>query len=159
MPFLQNKTTNADLIFDLRGDEQVLLDDTLREDIGIYLEVMLAFNSIDHELIWKYIVVVASQLEYNSIRILLMSDREDPGKFWEYEERTTLNQAVDKLERKQILTPEIRTAIKAIGRLRNSVLHRKVLTGITEYAAYKDRKLFYDPDAVKELLQDTKCII
>src|SRR5215471_2104173 len=98
MPFLQNKTTNADLIFDLIGDEKMLLDDTLREDIRIYLEIMLAFNSIDHDLIWKYIVVVASQLEYNSIRMLLISDREDPRKFCEYEEHTTLNQAVDRLE-------------------------------------------------------------
>jgi len=73
----------------------VLLDEELRSQVGMYLELMLAFNNIDHELIWKYIIVSASQLEYRSIVVLLISDEEDPNKFWEYEERTTLNQAID----------------------------------------------------------------
>ncbi len=134
------------------------LNDELRQQVGMYLELMLAFNSIDHELIWKYIIVVASQLEYRSVVMLLVSEQGDPNKFWEYEERTTLNQAVDKLEDKQLLSPQIRETIKAIGKLRNSVLHRKVLTGITEYAVYKGRKVFHDTDAVKEFLKDTETV-
>lgn len=137
----------------------MLLDEELKSQIGMWLEVMLSFNSVDHELIWKYIIVVASQLEYRCIVMLLISDGENPNKFWEYEERTTLNQAVDKLKKKHILSEELRQAIKTIGKLRNSVLHRKVLTGITEYAVYKERRLFYDAEAVKELLQDVTSIM
>jgi len=131
------------------------LNDTLREQVGMYLEMMLAFNSIDHDLIWKYIIVVASQLEYLTIHILLVHDCEDPNKFWEYEERTTLNQAVKKLKEKKILSSDIHDIINAIANLRNSVLHRKVLTGITEYAVYKGRKVFYDPDAFQQLTEES----
>ncbi len=137
----------------------MLLDEELRSQVGMYLELMLAFNNIDHELIWKYIIVSASQLEYRSIVVLLISDEEDPNKFWEYEERTTLNQAIDKLKKKKILSEEIWQAIKTIGRLRNSILHRKALTGITEYVEYKERRLFYDSEAVKELFEDVQSIM
>jgi len=136
----------------------MLLDDTLRSEVGIYLEVMLAFNSIDHELIWKYIIVVASQLEYCCIRMLLVSEKGDPYKFWEYEERTTLNQAAQKMKEKNLLSSEEFQIIKDIGKLRNSVLHRKALTGITEYAEYKGRKVFHDSDAVKEFIKDSEAV-
>ena len=136
----------------------MLLDEELRSQIGMWLEVMLAFNSIDHELIWKYIIVVASQLEYCSIKMLLVSEKGDPNKFWEYEERTTLNQAAQKLKEKNLLSSEEVKIIKEIGRLRNSVLHRKALTGITEYAEYKGRKVFYDAAAVNEFIKDSEVV-
>jgi hypothetical protein len=58
------------------------------------------------------------------------------------------------LDQKGIFPGEIIRRLKTIGRLRNSVVHRQVLKGITSYALYDGRNVFDDRDALETFVND-----
>jgi hypothetical protein len=116
-------------------------------------------NTPEEKLIWPYILVVAAHLEYLAIAVLLVADQEDASKFWAYEERTTLGMAADKLSQRGVFPPETIERLKAIARLRNSVVHRHVLRGITGYAVYDERNVFDDRGGLETLVNDADQVI
>jgi hypothetical protein len=111
-------------------------------------------NTAEGKRLWPYILVVSAHLKYLAIAVLLVADQEDASKFWSYEERTTLGLAADKLALKGLFPCETIGWLKAIARLRNSVVHRHVLRGITSYVVYDGRNMFDDRDALETFVND-----
>ena len=120
--------------------------DNILEEIGCYLEIMLAFNSQRDKLLWQYIITSAAQLEYLSIAVLLVHERVNPADFWEYEERTTLNQAAGKLEK--LFSQDTINRLKSVAKMRNSIVHRGLIRGVTEHTVYNGKQIFSDNETL-----------
>lgn len=129
--------------------------DGILQRIREYLILMLAFNTSRDELVWKYIVVVAAQLEHLAVTALWVNRGRQPP-FWEYADTLTLGQATNQLEGKSLLTPETRKTLEALARLRNSVVHKRIMQGVTEVAEYKGQKVFQDNSALEQLVTDAE---
>lgn len=67
-------------------------DDVLGE-IGVYMEVLFTLNSRRDKEVWQYIVGVAAHLEYLAVAILWVAAQR-PGRFEDYEDHTTLGNAM-----------------------------------------------------------------
>lgn len=100
--------------------------DNFLQRIREYLILVLAFNTARDELIWKYIVTVAAQLEHLAVTVLWVNRGRQPP-FWEYADTLTLRQAANQLKGNSLLTAETRKTLKAVARLRNSVVHKRIM--------------------------------
>lgn len=127
--------------------------DNFLQRIREYLILVLAFNTARDELVWKYIVAVAAQLEHLAVTVLWINRGRQPS-FWEYADTLTLGQAANQIEGKSLLTPETHKILKSVARLRNSVVHKRIMQGVTEVAEYKGQKLFQDNSALEQLVTD-----
>jgi len=137
-----------------------ILDEETRRKVYEYNILMLAMNTHSEMQIWLYIILVAGQLEYLAVANLLLHAGKDPKDkdFWKSEERTTLGQAANKLEKKKLFPSEIIENIKAISRLRNSVAHKNILRGITRSTVYKGKDVFQGKDAFEQLMEEASVV-
>ena len=134
--------------------------DELLVEIGLSMEVLFILNNRRDKEVWQYIVGAAAQLEYLAVAILWVVAGK-PGPFDDYEDRITLGRAILKIERKDLLPPDIIDTIRAINKLRNSVAHRGAVSGVTlpgelQRGFYKERHVFRNLDALRQLVADHK---
>src|SRR5437899_12390844 len=116
-----------------------MMSDERLQEIGTYLGLMLALGRPENRLIWEYIVVVAGQLEYLAIAILWVHDGKRVP--WpEFKERMTLGQAARQLEKQQLFPPATIQLLMAVAQLRNAVVHRRLVEGVTFVAEYRGRQ-------------------
>jgi AraC-like DNA-binding protein len=103
--------------------------DDLLSEIGCYMEVLFALSS-RHKEVWQYIVGIAAHLEYLAVAVLWI-DAGKPGSFPEYGERLTLGWAASRLGERRLLDEATIDTLRAVWKLRNSVVHKSAVSGIT----------------------------
>jgi hypothetical protein len=138
-----------------------ILDEETRRKVYEFNLLMLSMNTHSEMQIWLYIILVAGQLEYLAVASLLLHAGKDPKipDFWKSEEHTTLGQATNKLNQKQLFPSEIIENMRAISRLRNSAAHKNLLRGVTKSAVYKGKDVFQDKEAFGQLMDEASAVV
>jgi len=104
---------------------------------------ILALNTKEQMITWQYILVAYCQLEALALELLRLHQSEDEKTFWGKTRLPSLNSAANTLRKHHIVPEEIIQILEKVAALRNSVAYKQLLYGITTYASYRGRPIFY----------------
>lgn len=147
-------------------DDDNAIWDQLLSEISLYMEALFVLNSTRDKEVWQYVVGVAAHLEHLAVAILGI-EAGRPVRFSEYARNMGLGQAAERIGQKGLLAPATVETLRAVARLRNSVVHRDAVYGVTilgddvqrQRGLYEGGHVFSDPAALRRLVDDANAAI
>src|SRR5712691_11013093 len=107
-----------------------------------HIILILALNTREQMLTWQYILVAYCQLEALALELLRLHRGEDVQTFWGQYRVSTWNSVAKELCKHHLAPQETIEVLKHVAALRNSVVHKQLLDGMTTYAQYDDTLVF-----------------